>query len=247
MIENLVYELTKANTSDEILSYKTQISELYNELYEKICSQSCFIQNYHDIKMLHKLHMPMTAYYGTSFYNEFAIPFLQKYNPETMDILEFIVLFYSLQVINLLENGFFNKVSRCIYKSPTDELFDRVEKINITESKQNLFIVLWCYFVSAITIDDDTYEFKMTDDDCKLNIFYLSNEKYEEIIDVIYKNIEDSSYFNIIDKILGRYRTRFTKIQYILKYQPLFVNVSYEFLIALIRKNKNAPEDTGTY
>ncbi len=233
MIENLINELAKANTREKILSFKTQISELYNEIYEKICSQGCSITNYEDIKMLHKLHFPMQAYYGPYFYDKLGVPFLKEHNPPTIDILEFIVLFYSLQVINLLENGFFDKVSEnSFYTSPT-EIF--------TKSKQDLFVALWCYFQRVITIKDDTREFSVIDDKCNLIIFYLSDDEYEDVIDITYRNIVDSNYFFVIGKILGIYRLRFTKMQYVLKYQPVFVNVGYEYLCTLIRKNKMLP------
>lgn len=241
MIENLINELAKANTKDEILSYKSQISKLYNELYEKICFQnSCvYIQNYRDIKMLHELRMPMMAY-SDSFYDKFAIPFLKEHNSETIDILEFVVLFYILQVINLLENGFFNKASKWIYKNSK---FDHTEKINLTDNTKNLFCLLWCYFMEVINIKDDTRQFTIAYDED----FYLNDEKYEEVIDAIYESLKcDSRYFLVIGKILGQYRLRFTKMKYIIKYQPLFVNVGYEYFWTLIQQNQNVPEDTET-
>lgn len=233
MFEKIINELAKAQTTDEIISYKSQILKLYTEIYSEICSKGCCITNYHDIETLYNLNSPMAAYYGTRFYEECGIPFLKKHNSMTINILNFIVLFYSLQIINLLENGFFNKVSKCIYKHPEDMVFEHTEKINLTDNKQNLFAVLWSYFVCVITIGDDTREFIM-EYDGKQEIFYLTDEKYEIVIDTIYKSLDGNDYFNIIDKILGKYKTRFTKMQYIATHQPLFVDVGYKYLCSLI-------------
>lgn len=236
MIEPLIEKLMKAETNNQILSYKPQILELYNDLYEKIRSRGCSILNYEDIKMLHNLSSYMQAYYGTLFYEKGGIPFLRANNPRTIDILEFVVLFYSLQVINLLESGFYNEASKCIYKHPTDLVFERTEKINLADNQHSLFAVLWLYFVQVITIKDNTSEFTMEYNGEQV-IFYLTDEKYEKVLDIIYESINnDNCFCVVIESILGRYRTRLTKIEYISKYQPLFVNVGYDYLCALMRQ-----------
>lgn len=234
MIRELMNNLMKVETKDEILTFKPQIMDLYNVLCEKMRSQICSITNFDDIKMLNDLESHMMAYYGPHFYNKCGIPFLKEHNPETIDILELSVLFYSLQIISLIENGFYLDTSLCFYKNPMDDIFDHVEKIDLTEYryKQNLFNILWFYFVQVVTLDYNTREFTIEYDD-KQDIFYLSTEKYEEVIDMIYKNVDGSQYYQVVKRILGQYRMRFTKMEYILKYQPLFVNAGYKYLCTL--------------
>lgn len=237
MIENLVDKLMKAETTDELLSYKSIALDLYDSLYKKMKSDAPFRTSFDDIKALNDLKFPMMAYYGPYFCAECGFPFIKEHNPKTIDVLELTVLFYTIQVMNLLETGFYSDAELCIYKT-SPEIFDHIEKINLTEyrSKRYLFITLWYYFVQIITIKDNERTFSMEYDD-NIATFYLTDEKYEEVLDMIYRNYGNSNYSYVIDKILGIYKLRFTKMEYILKYQPLFVNVGYEYLCTL-EKNK---------
>lgn len=236
MIETLMNKLMRAKTADEILSYKQEILDLYNVMYNKICNQTYSITNFDDIKSLHALEFPMMAYYGPSFYSQCGIPFLKEHNTETIDIIEFSILFYSLQILELLENGFYDEASLCIYDEERHfDVFDHIDKVNLTsyKYKQDLFAVLWFYFMSVITIEGNDREFTL-EYDSNPDIFYITDEKYEDVLDMIYKNYDGSKYSHIVDKILGRYRIRFTKMKYIIEYQPLFVKVGYKYLCAVV-------------
>lgn len=236
MIEKIMKELMNAGSTDEILAYKSSVVGLYNSMYNKICNQGLSVTNYYDIKSLHSLEDPMMAYYGPYFYRKCGIPFLKKHNPSTIEVIEFSVLFYSLQIMELMEDGFFDEASLCIYDEELyNDVFDHIEKINLCsyKYKQYLFSVLWFYFMRVISIEDNEREFTL-EYDFNTDIFYLDDEKHEEVIDLIYKNYNNSKYSSIIDKILGIYRIRFTKMKYILEYQPLFVKVGYEYICAIM-------------
>ena len=236
MIQKLINDLMKSDTAEKIMSYKPQILDLYNSLNKKIENQTYSITNFEDIENLHRLKYPMMAYYGPYFYSQCGFPFLKEHNPKTIDIIEFSVLFYSIQILELLENGFFDKASLCIYDiNRSLEIFDHTEKINLTEYKykKDLFAVLWFYFMEVITIEDNNREFTIEYDN-NTDIFYLGDEKHEAVLDMIYKNYDGSEYSSAINRILGIYRMRFTKMKYILEYQPLFVEVAYEYLCAIM-------------
>lgn len=237
-MNNLINKLMKARTVDEILSYKGQVLDLYENLYKKISSQSYSITNFDDIKMLHDLELPMMAYYGHCFYGECGIPFLKEKNPRTIDVLDLAVLFYSIQVMNLLEKGFYDNATLCIYNTNLD-VFDYTKEINLTKYKykKELFAVLWFYFLQVITIKDDTREFTI-EYDCDIDTYYLDDKNYEEVLDITYTNFDSSNYSEVINRILGVYRLRFTKMEYILKYQPLFVEAGYKYLCTLIKKDE---------
>lgn len=218
MFKELVIELNKAKTFTEIVDYKHHILEVYNTAYEKLCNQSCFIQNYEDITNLHNLNFPMMAYFGPSFYSRCGIPFLKEHNPTTLDIIELSILFYSLRICELIENGFLKD-----------------EEVNIIEnSRHGLFYVLWYYFMEIITIKEDETRELTIENESGESTYYLTDENYEEVIDMIFHNYNDSKYSCIIDEILGVYRLRFTKMMYIMKYQPLFVEVGYRYLCSII-------------
>ena len=55
-----------------------------------------------------------------------------------------------------------------------------------------------------------------------------------DLEDSIYTNFKDSKYFFAIERILGAYRIRFTKMKYILEYQPMFVKVAYTYLHSIL-------------
>lgn len=238
MIEKLVNELMEIKTSQEILAYKSQTIDLYNQLYKKMESQDYYYVNYDDIKALHDLKQPMIAYYGPYFYKKCGIPFVKEHNPNTIDVIEVAILFYIIQVMELLEIGFYHNIDLCIYETSL-EIFDRVENIDLTKSKykEHLFVSLWSYFVQVICIKDNGREISLSHEN-NVESFYLADKKYEEILEMIYDNFKSSHYSHIIDKILGIYKVRFTKMDYILNYQPLFVEVSDEYLWSLIELKK---------
>lgn len=237
MIEKLIQRMASATTAKELLAYKTQVTELYNEVFAKLSDEIHNITNYEDIKSLHDLESPMMAYYGLDFYEKCGIPFLKEHHPETIDIIEFVILFYTIQIFDLLENGFWNETSLCIYdKERHADCFSRVEKMNFTESslyKQNLFISLWFYFMRVITLEDNEREFPFDHESCT-DVFYIDDDYYEYALDIIYENYDGSQYARIINKILGIYRMRFTKMLYLLEYQPLFVSVGFKYLCTII-------------
>ena len=61
-------------------------------------------------------------------------------------------------------------------------------------------------------------------------MLYIDDEKYEMMLDTIYSNLSESKYKNIIDGILGIYKMRFTKMQYFLEYQPMFIRVAHKYI-----------------
>ena len=148
-------------TSEEILSYKPQVLELYDKVFQKTNEENCFIGNYNDIKCLHFLKSPMAAFYGNTFYKDSGLPFIKEHRPETIYVLELIVLFYTIQIIELLENGFWDKVRLCVYEIPQmPNTLDHIEKVNYVkmERTNSLFLSLWDYFKALITIKDNGYE-----------------------------------------------------------------------------------------
>lgn len=235
MIQELLLKLMQAKSSEDILEYKPDMLELYQKIYEDLSKQGLNIVNYEDIKNLHDLERTMPAYYGNTFYKDCGVPFLKEHNPNTLEVIELCIIFYSLQICELLEQGFFNELSLCIYENPLlPDMVDHIEKINILRTEkysQTLFFTLWDIFMKIITIgEDDTPDKNVIvlhygEEDC----FYISTEEYEEVLDMIYKNYNQSRYSSIIRRIVGIYRQRFTKMSYILEYQPIFVKVGYEY------------------
>lgn len=217
MIEELISKINQAKTPAEILSYKPIIMDRYNDLGNKICNQNCSILNYEEIKMLHELNSPMMAYYGSSFFDKCGIPFLKEHNSNTIDIIEMAILFYSLQICELLKCGLLSKE------------MDRLNNL----SEQDLFWKIWYYFKEIITCNNDTRQITVPYEN-ETEEFYVTDEYYEKIIDLTFASYKNSKFMCIINRILGIYKIRFSKMMYVIDYQPLFVEVGYMYLNAIV-------------
>lgn len=219
-IKTLIYEVCKATTIDELLSYEQGLSNTYNSLADHLLENNEFyILNFEDIKILHDLNVPMMSYFGSSFYKDCGVVFLEKYNPKTLKFLDLSILFYSLQILKWIK---------------TDYWEDDVSRNLFYEKDNSLFLQLWNYFNQIVNKNDEDDRYIDTYSEQGKRKFYLDDDHYEEIIDISLNSFKHSKYSCLIQSILGNYRTRFTKYKYLLDYQPIFVEVTYRYLLSLI-------------
>lgn len=238
LIENLV----NATSYDEIISYKTDVLAAYESLYKE-CYEKGFLclTNYDDVETLCNLESPMLAYFGPEFYNKCGFPFLKEHNPSTIMVIETAFWFYSIQIINLLESGYWNKVTVCFY----DESGEKLENVacfdflKMNGHKEYLFVKLWEYFMKVITINENDREIIVYDSELSSQIYDIDFLSYGTVIKNSYVSYIDSKYEKIIYMILGNYKNRFISLDYITKYQPLFVKIAWEYLMFLISENKH--------
>jgi hypothetical protein len=219
-IKTLLYKVCKATTVDEMLSYEQGLSNTYNSLADHLLENNEFyILNFEDIKLLHDLNVPMMSYFGSSFYKDCGVVFLEKYNPKTLKFLDLSILFYSLQILKWIK---------------TDYWEDEVSRNLLYEKDNSLFLQLWNYFNQIVNKNDEDDRYIDTYFEQGKGKFYLDDDHYEEIMDISLNSFKHSKYSCLIQSILGNYRTRFTKYKYLLDYQPIFVEVTYRYLLALI-------------
>lgn len=219
-IKTLIYEVCKATTVDELLSYEKDLSTAYSTLANNLLENNEFyILNFEDIKMLHDLNVPMMSYFGSSFYKDCGVVFLEKYNSKTLKFLDLSILFYSLQILKWIK---------------TDNWEDDVSRNLFYEKNNSLFLQLWNYFNQIVNKNDEDDRYIDTYSEQGKRKFYLDDDHYEEIMDISLNNFKHSKYSCLIQSILGNYRTRFTKYKYLLDYQPIFVEVTYRYLLSLI-------------
>lgn len=219
-IKTLLYKVCKATTIDELLSYEQDLSIAYNMLADNLLENNEFyILNFEDIKLLHDLNVPMMSYFGSSFYKDCGIVFLEKYNPKTLKFLDLSILFYSLQILKWIK---------------TDYWEDEVSRNLFYEKDNSLFLQLWNYFNQIVNKNDEDDRYIDNYSEQGKRKFYLDDDHYEEIMDISLNSFKHSKYSCLIQSILGNYRTRFTKYKYLLDYQPIFVEVTYRYLLALI-------------
>lgn len=219
-VKMLLCKICQATTVGEILSYEQELSKVYSSLVDNLLENNEFnIVNFEDVKMLYDLNIPMMTYFGPSFYKECGIVFLEKYNPKTLRFLELSVLFYTLQILKWVK---------------TDYWDDEVSHNLFYESETNLFLQLWDCFNQIINKKKDNDRDIMIYSEQGTKKFYLEDEHYEEILDLSLDSFKYSRYSCLIQSILGNYITRFNKYQFILEYQPMFVEVGYRYLLSLI-------------
>lgn len=239
MDNTLINMLVGATSKEELLSYKDDIIKAYSSAMEDLYTPDTFLckTNYEDIENLCNLEQPMAAYYGPEFYSKCGFPFIKKHNPSTLKVIKMTFWFYSVQIIELLENGFWDNVSLQIFRDSemSEEppiSFDRTEYVNFTEiCKDKPFEWLWMYFKQLITIDKDTREINISWSYSDDLVFYIDDNAYNIAINKTYSSYIDSKYSDIVDRILGVYKLRFTPAKFILDYQPLFVRVSWHYLL----------------
>lgn len=219
-IKTLLYKVCKATTIDELLSYEQDLSIAYNILADNLLENNEFyILNFEDIKLLHDLNVHMMSYFGSLFYKDCGVVFLEKYNPKTLKFLDLSILFYSLQILKWIK---------------TDYWEDEVSRNLFYEKDNSLFLQLWNYFNQIVNKNDEDDRYIDNYSEQGKRKFYLDDDHYEEIMDISLNSFKHSKYSCLIQSILGNYRTRFTKYKYLLNYQPIFVEVTYRYLLALI-------------
>lgn len=219
-IKTLLYKVCKATTIDELLSYEQDLSIAYNILADNLLENNEFyILNFEDIKILHDLNVHMMSYFGSLFYKDCGVVFLERYNPKTLKFLDLSILFYNLQILKWIK---------------TDYWEDEVSRNLFYEKDNSLFLQLWNYFNQIVNKNDEDDRYIDNYSEQGKRKFYLDDDHYEEIMDISLNSFKHSKYSCLIQSILGNYRTRFTKYKYLLKYQPIFVEVTYRYLLTLI-------------
>lgn len=219
-VKTLLCNIAKANTDDEILSYEQDLSNAYHVLANNLLENNNFYSlTFEDIKILHNLNTPMMSYFGNSFYEKCGIVFLEKYNPRTLKFLDLSVLFYTLQILKWIQ---------------TDYWIDEVSNNLFYNNGNSLFLQLWNCFNQIINKNKDDNRHIMIYSEQEIKKFYLDDDHYEEILDLSLDSFKYSKYSCLIHSILGVYKTRFNKYEYLLKYQPIFVEVTYRYLLSLI-------------
>lgn len=260
IVTKLLRKLLRAKSSKEILSYRSAVENEFNKRCSEWSERLCNRLPYDNIKMMSCLLEPMLAYYasGSYFMKACGIPFLQEHKQyETLDALEIIVLFYTLQIMDLLRDGFYNQISLAVYKDMSYEVVDHYEKVDYAlryANKHNdpLFTSLWRFYLDTIAGKKESIIYVVDNKtDCIMHDeYHIFTESYEQALDYSYTGYKNSGYSFLINKIIGCYQERFTTILYITEYQPMFVRVAEDYVWMIenfqIDIKKEESEEGGT-
>jgi hypothetical protein len=247
MFEEILKELFQAKTKEEILKCKECAVFAYESLFYEMENDMLSISNFNDIEMLDKLNIPMMAYYGPDFYKEHGIPFLEEHNPSTIIVIKLTTMFYIVRLIEMIEAGFFDEGKPCSYINNINEDYEdmlhenedgmvfKYTDTNLLETfeDKNLFLSLLQYFTNLILIEDDNREIAINNGDCTYG-FYIDDSEYEEVMEFICEKYRNSYFEVVMNRILGVYQVRFTKMKYITEYQNLFVKVMCDYINQIV-------------
>lgn len=222
----------------EALHFKSH--EIENELENRINTiissldeRSLFYLNYNDLLFYERGIETMPAYYGNQWTSEYFLPFIQNQNPNTMLLLELISLVYSKSIYQMVISDI--KTSNQLDKN--HELFFDKETINFLMKSNNTSdnynkVNSLIYYISIL---NELFVSKPTTRELTIlgeeDIFYISSEMYRNITNKLLKDIQESHYKEIIQRIIGNYKLYFTQITYFTEIQPLFLKIIYDCLL----------------
>lgn len=224
-IDSEYKELFNFKSSEIEAELENRINKITTLLKEK----SIFKLHYDDLLFYERGIETMPSYYGSHWTSKYFFPFIQKNNPDTMLILEFITLVYSKSVYEMVssdinqiekeEELFFDKktLDFLIKENKSSEPHERVQPVMYYIS------ILKELFVKQPT----TRELYVYGDDT----FYITTEMYRNITDKLLDDTEEASFKEVIGKIIGMYTLYFTKITYFTEIQPLFLKIIDDCLL----------------
>ena len=116
-----------------------------------------------------------------------------------------------------------------------DEIIFKYNDTNLLETfeDKNLFLSLLQYFANLILIEDSDREISVNNKNYTYG-FYIDDNEYEEVMEFICEKYRNSYFEVVINRILGIYNIRFTKMKYIMEYQNLFVKVMCDYINQIV-------------
>lgn len=188
--------------------------------------------NYDDLVYYEHGISIMPSYYGARWTSEVYFPFLQKHNPNTLLVIELIILFYAksiyqmvcsdIQVVNQLEkeNQMFFDKNTMLFLLTTNKSSERYKVRPLI------------YYVSILkklfANQPTTRELTIYGGE---DIFYITSEMYSNITDKLLEDSDEVRYKGVIQSMVGIYRLYYNKIEYFTEIQPLFLKIIHDSLL----------------
>lgn len=128
----------------------------------------------------------------------------------------------------------------------------------LEKSQMGLFLGLWqCFSFTIIGIGDykkrsESRNRKRWTEYCTVleldqpEEITIYNNDYEELLNHSLTSFGGSLFSQIVDGCLGQYIAYFTKIEYILNYQPIFVGAAFTLLKNIVEEKEKIAENGGT-
>lgn len=215
---------------------EVELKKRINVLNETLKNVAVYRINYHDLLFYERGIQTMPAYYGTEWTKESFYPSIQRLNPSTMLILEFITLTYAQSVYNMLVSDI-----HTTYQNKNNEtlFFDKkalsyfLKESNTTDDNIGNPLLYYVMLLKELFAEKpNTREVPIPGASANdTDTCYISSEMYRNITNELLKTIQDEKFNELINRLIGDYKLYFTPITYFNEVQPLFLNVIYDTLL----------------
>jgi len=241
LINSDIKELFHFKSSEIEVEIDNRINIITNSLKEK----SIFKLNHDDLLNYERGIETMPSYYGTRWTSEVYFPFLQKYNPNTLLIIELITLFYSksiyqmvcsdIEIVKQLEKKdglFFDRIT----EKENEMFFDKSTMVFLITANKSSEpynrvrpLIYYISIVKELFVNrPTTRELTIYDEE---DTFYITSEMYRNITDKLLEDSDEVRYKEVVQSMIGIYTLYFNKITYFTEIQPLFLKIIYDCLL----------------
>lgn len=233
----LIMALRDVETKESFIGLIDDVISLYEQNLEMIDETHLSLLNYEDMYYLNELNSYMSAYFGVNFYRKCGIPFIQKYNKNTIYVIETTILFYTIQIAELIKTGFFDELMEAVMDYELD-FVAHMEYIDIFTTEKNkspLFFRLWDVFNSLIQNNNGGAAISgapLASGEPHVIYLQLREGNINSLIQNCYHGLICYDFIKIPEKMLHDHK-EFSPIEYMDNYQSLFVEVAYQYLISI--------------
>lgn len=249
-MKKIIKRMLQAKTKEELLTCEVDLQIQYNHLSEELLEDGAISEkDYEGIFTFYRSSRELLV-----DINEKAESLHKKF-PRAIEILQLAILYYSREILNLLYSGYWDNL--LVMKGKKKEWFvNLVEELE--KSQMGLFLGLWrCFCFAVIGIWDykkrsESRNRKRWTEYCTVleldqpEEITIYNNDYEELLNHSLTSFGGSLFSQIVDGCLGQYIAYFTKIEYILNYQPIFVGAAFTLLKNIVEEKEKIAENGGT-
>ena len=246
-MKKIIKRMLQAKTKEELLTCEVDLQIQYNHLSEELLEDGGISEkDYEGILTFYRSSRELLVDINEKAEN------LQKKFPRAIEILQLAILYYSREILHLLYSGYWDNL--LVMKGKKKERFvNLVEELE--KSQMGLFLGLWqCFSFTIIGIGDykkrsESRNRKRWTEYCTVleldqpEEITIYNNDYEELVNHSLTSFGGSLFSQIVDTCLGQYIAYFTKIEYILNYQPIFVGAAFT-LLKIIAEEKRKSQKT---
>ena len=246
-MKKIIKRMLQAKTKEELLTCEVDLQIQYNHLSEELLEDGAISEkDYEGILTFYRSSRELLVDINEKAEN------LQKKFPRAIEILQLAILYYSREILHLLYSGYWDNL--LVMKGKKKERFvNLVEELE--KSQMGLFLGLWqCFSFTIIGIGDykkrsESRNRKRWTEYCTVleldqpEEITIYNNDYEELLNHSLTSFGGSLFSQIVDRCLWQYIAYFTKIEYILNYQPIFVGAAFT-LLKIIAEEKRKSQKT---